>query len=79
MNRQKPAEVQATYYEWVELDCDTKDETVLATAGYKTRSFAASNYGLSKNTCLMNNEFKAGDWVLYIGASDEQVQMGRKC
>tara|TARA_R110001592_G_scaffold16254_1_gene69347 strand:- start:261 stop:512 length:252 start_codon:yes stop_codon:yes gene_type:complete len=41
MNRQKPAEVQATYYEWVEMDCDTKDETVLSTAGYKTRSFAA--------------------------------------
>ena len=41
MRRAKPAEVQPTYYEWVELDCDTKDETVLATAGYKTRSFAA--------------------------------------
>ena len=42
MRRAKPAEVQATYYEWVELDCDTKDETVLATAGYKTRSFEAA-------------------------------------
>ena len=37
--RAKPATVQPTYYEWVELDCDTKDETVLAHAGYKTRSF----------------------------------------
>ena len=41
MRRAKPAEVQATYYEWVEIDCDTKDETVMAHAGYKTRSFAA--------------------------------------
>ena len=41
MNRTAPAKVQPTYYEWVELNCDTKDETVLATAGYKTRSFAA--------------------------------------
>ena len=24
----------------------------------------------------MNNEFKAGDWVLYVGASDEQVRWG---
>ena len=39
MRQAKPAEVQATYYEWVEIDCDTKDEVVLAHAGYKTRSF----------------------------------------
>ncbi len=37
----KPATIQPTYYEWVELDCNTKDETVLATTGYKTRSFNA--------------------------------------
>ena len=41
MRRTKPAKVQPTYYEWVELNCDTKDETVLATAGYKTRGFNA--------------------------------------
>ncbi len=42
MRRTKPATVQPTYYEWVEIDCDSKDEVVLAHAGYKTRSFCAS-------------------------------------
>ena len=42
MRRTKPATVQPTYYEWVKIDCDSKDEVVLAHAGYKTRSFCAS-------------------------------------
>jgi hypothetical protein len=39
MNRAKPDVTQPTYYEWVEVDCDTKEETVISTAGYRTRSF----------------------------------------
>jgi hypothetical protein len=39
MNRAKPDVTQPTYYEWVEVDCDTKDETVISSVGYRTRSF----------------------------------------
>ena len=42
MRRQVASTVQPTYYEWVELNCETKDEVVLAHAGYRTRSFFAS-------------------------------------
>jgi len=40
MKTSKPDVTQPTYYEWVEVDCDTKEEKVISSVGYKTKSFA---------------------------------------
>ena len=40
MRRQKPSSTQITYWEWVSIDEDTKEEKVLAHEGYRTRSFS---------------------------------------
>ena len=41
--RQKPGTTQITYWEWVAQDPDTKEEKVVSSEGYKTRSFSYDN------------------------------------
>jgi hypothetical protein len=44
MRRQKPAKTQITFWEWVAIDQNTKEETAIgAHAGYRTRSFSRAN------------------------------------